>query len=226
VSKEKEWQTRKFRIDTRLTSLPDPWKSRKYNPSIDIKSLHGTAIEEYPTDNGPADYVFIVNGKIVGILEAKKVSVNPQNVLEQAKRYSRGLTETQTKWQNEFHVPFLHASNGEVIWHIDVRSGKSYSRTLSDFNTPEALEELFNRENDFDWFSRTPFTNDKLRPYQKKAVTHIEKALIQRKREMLLAMATGTGKTFTAVSLIYRLFEICLVRNSGNFIWCTYLEWE
>ena len=87
MSKEKEWQTRKFRIDTRLTSIPDPWEIRKYNSSIDIKSLHGTAIEEYPTDNGPADYVFIVNGKIVGILEAKKVSVNPQNVLEQAKRY-------------------------------------------------------------------------------------------------------------------------------------------
>lgn len=82
VSKEKEWQTRKNRIDTRLKGLSSPWKIMPYNPAINIEELHGAAVEEYPTDNGPADYVFVVQGKIIGVLEAKKVSVNPQNVPE------------------------------------------------------------------------------------------------------------------------------------------------
>jgi len=207
MSKESEWQTRKLRIDTRLKELSSPWKIQKYDPALNINDLHAVAIEEYPTENGPVDYAFIVNGKILGILEAKKVSVNPQNVLEQAKRYSRGLTDGPSKWQNEYYVPFLYSSNGEVIWHIDVRASNSYSRTISEFHTPEALDEFYNRENDFDWFLRTPLTNEKLYPFQAKAVVNIEKAIIKRKREMLLAMATGTGKTFTTVSLIYRLLE-------------------
>lgn len=66
---------------------------------------------------------------------------------------------------------------------------------------------MYTSQNDFYWFLRTPIENEKLRPYQEKAVRKIEGAISRGKRELLLAMATGTGKTFTTVSFIYRLLE-------------------
>jgi len=89
MSEELEWQTRRERINTKLSSLPSPWKIIKNNARLDYSTLHQVAVEEFPTDNGPADYALFVKKKLLGIIEAKKVGVGPQNVLEQAKRYER-----------------------------------------------------------------------------------------------------------------------------------------
>lgn len=70
-----------------------------------------------PTASGPADYGLFVNGQLLGIIEAKKVTVNPQNVLEQAKRYAAGAYNGIGNWDG-FRVPFLYASSGEIIWHL------------------------------------------------------------------------------------------------------------
>jgi len=78
------------------------------------------AIEEYPTDKGPADYVLVSNGRILGVVEAKKLSLGPQNVLLQAERYSRGLSTNPFNFDG-LHAPFLYATNGEVIWFHDIR---------------------------------------------------------------------------------------------------------
>ena len=83
-----------------------------------------------------------VNGVLLGIIEAKKVTVNPQNVLEQAKRYAQGAENGPGNW-NGYRVPFLYATNGEIIWHLDVRSEKPVSRPVLDFHTAAALEEKF-----------------------------------------------------------------------------------
>jgi type I site-specific restriction endonuclease len=80
---ESEWLTRKKRIDTRLCAPPPPWKIIRYRDGLNLSSLHCVAVEEFPTENGPADYALFVNGILLGIIEAKKVTVNPQNVLEQ-----------------------------------------------------------------------------------------------------------------------------------------------
>jgi len=90
---ELEWQTRKNRIDKKLQSLSPKWIIIKYHGNLDVPSLTNHAVEEYPTENGPADYALFVNGALLGIIKAKKVTVSPQNVLEQAKRYSRGFVE-------------------------------------------------------------------------------------------------------------------------------------
>lgn len=204
---ELEWKTRKERIDRKLKSLSPTWKIVHNSKVQDYSKLTNHAVEEYPTNNGPADYAFFVEGKLLGILEAKKVSVDPQNVLEQAKRYAKGVNNGVSTWQ-EYGVPFLYASNGEVIWHLDVRNEKNISRKISNFHTPSALVELFNRKSfDETAFSDPNIENDKLRYYQSKAIEAIETGITDRKRAMLLAMATGTGKTFTLVSLIYRLLE-------------------
>ena len=206
---ESEKKTRKNRIDTRLTSSLLNWTIIPYKKDIEISILDAHAVEEYPTETGPADYALFVKGKLLGIIEAKKVSIGAGNVLEQAKRYSKGVPNTIGEWR-EYKVPFLYSTNGEIIFHLDTRKKENTSRQLKDFHSPQAMLDKFNRNtlkaenwlqaNQVDIITR-------LRPYQVKAVEAIEQALFDGKKTMLLAMATGTGKTFTLVSSMYRLLK-------------------
>lgn len=211
---EREWQTRKQRIDTKLRALSPAWKIIRHRDSLDTAQLDRCAVEEYPTANGPADYASFVKGQLLGIIEAKKVTVSPQNVLEQAKRYARGANDGPGQW-DDLRVPFLYATNGEVIHFLDVRDNPRISRRISKFHTPEALVELYRRDKAgaLDWLANTPNNIAKLRPYQCEAIAETESAVIKGKREMLLAMATGTGKTFTTVSQVYRLLESKLAQR-------------
>lgn len=139
---ETEWRTRKARIDQRLRALSPAWQIVRYHPGLDLSRLTCHVVEEIPTDSGPADYGFFVNGLFLGILEAKRVRTNPQNVLEQAKRYSRGATHGPGNWSG-YRVPFLFATNGELIWFIDIRHDQAASRQLADFHVGPALAALF-----------------------------------------------------------------------------------
>jgi type I restriction enzyme R subunit len=211
---ESEWKTRKTRIDKQLKSLNPKWNIMPYKEGMETSSLSCHAIEEYPTSNGPADYALFVNGNLIGILEAKKVSVNPQNVLEQAKRYASGCLNTIGSW-GKFKVPFLYASNGTQIWFADVREENYYAREILNYHTKDALIEMFAKDNQSykDWLKNTPNEIDRLYPYQKKAIAEVENGIIENKRNMMLAMATGTGKTFTTVSMIYRLIKSGFARR-------------
>lgn len=201
---EKEWQTRKERIDKRLKA--QGWKLIHHTPSLKTATLDKTAVTEYPTQNGPADYALFVKGQLLGILEAKKVSLGAQNVLEQAKRYAKGATDGPGTW-NEYHVPFLYSTNGEKIFYLDARRPENLSREIAHFHTPAALDERFHEDitHAITWLHTTPNEIERLRPYQKDAIAKTEEAIIQQQRKMLLAMATGTGKTYTTVALIHRL---------------------
>lgn len=211
---ELEWQTRRDRINKKLTTLKPAWKIVKYSEDLDIKSLALHAVEEYPTANGPADYALFVKGKLLGILEAKKVTVGPQNVLEQAKRYAKGAFSGPGNW-NGYRVPFLYASNGEIIWHLDARNTKNLSRRISNFHTPDALAEFFESDTakGLKWLQSNPVDIERLHDFQRIAIGKIETAIIKGKRAMLIAMATGTGKTFTTVSLIYHLLKAKAARR-------------
>ena len=96
---ESEKITRKNRIDKRLQSKLLNWKIIPWKDSLDVSSLSAHAVEEYPTESGPADYALFVNGQLLGIIEAKKLTVGAENVLEQAKRYSRGVPKTVGEWR-------------------------------------------------------------------------------------------------------------------------------
>lgn len=212
---EAEWLTRKRRIDTKLRSVKPPWKIVRYQEGMDCSILDACAVEEYPTSFGCADYALFVKGKLLGIVEAKKVTVNPQNVLEQAKRYSRDVPQGVGNW-NGYRIPFLYASNGEIIWFADARNRKLASRPISTFHTPIALADLLEANTDASsrWLkNNAPNDIPRLRYYQKEAITNIEEALIDGQRRMLLALATGTGKTFLTVAQIYRLLESRFARR-------------
>ena|ERR1017187_5729412 len=131
---EAEWLTRKKRIDAKLISLNPPWKIIPWRSGRDTSKLACHAVTEFPTESGPADYALFVDGIFLGILEAKKVAVNPQNVLEQAKRYSRGAANGSRNWNLNVARPFhpLSASTGERA-RVRCRSGIRSSCRIREF---------------------------------------------------------------------------------------------
>src|SRR5713226_5072708 len=201
-----ERDARKRLIDPRLAALG--WRIVPYSAGLKLAASDRVAIAEYPTDDGPADYALAVGGRILGIVEAKKLSLGPQNVLTQAERYSRGATSNPLDFGG-FRVPFLYSTNGEVIWFHDVRQPLNRSRQIAGFHTPDALAEWLAR--DFDAalarLAALGSWHHRLRPYQIDANVAIEAAIAARKRQMLAAMATGTGKTFTMANESYRLLK-------------------
>lgn len=204
---EKDWneyKTRKEYIDKLL--IESQWAPVvQYEEN---KLYNHASVEEYATKTGPADYALFHNKKPLSIVEGKKVAVGVQNVLQQAQRYSRGFKNSSFAFR-EFKVPFVYSTNGKIIWFQDLRHPLNRSREIAKFHTPDALEEFLLRNEDAakDWLKSTSVNNPDLRHYQKEAIENIEKALLQRKINMLIAMATGTGKTFTIVNLIYRLMK-------------------
>jgi type I restriction enzyme, R subunit len=104
---ESEKRTRKERIDPRLINAG--WGISPFSPSKSLAQYQDTGIEEYPTNNGPADYGLCVDGRLLGIVEAKKLTLGPQNVLTQAERYSRGAVNNPLNFEG-FRVPFLYLS--------------------------------------------------------------------------------------------------------------------
>jgi len=207
MSQESESKTRKQRINTKLKSLN--WQIVKYRDGLDTSALQCHAVEEYPTANGPADYALFVKGLLLGVVEAKKVAVGAQNVLEQAKRYSRGVFNGIGNWRG-YRVPFLYSTNGENIYFLDVRGELNIFREIASFHTADALTEMFEHDQAAS-YTRLQNTRieliERLRPYQEKAIAATESAIVKGKRAMLVAMATGTGKTFLTVAQIYRLLE-------------------
>ena len=209
---EPEWLTRKLRIDGRLQAAG--WSLRPWSAGLRLDGLLRCALTEYPTANGPADYALVDGGRIVGIVEAKKAAIAPANVLGQAERYAKGLQDSGLTF-GEFHAPFLYSSNGANIWFEDVRSPAYRSREIDAFHTPAALAESLdhNLERECAWFDANPNCHPNLRPYQIEANDAVEQAIAAGKRRMLVAMATGTGKTYTTVSQISRLIKSGVARR-------------
>lgn len=186
------------------------------------------AIAEWPTESGPADYVLFVGLSPVAVVEAKRKNIDVSGSLQQAKRYSRTFTtsvETLLPAENwgtdaAYRIPFAFSSNGRPflrqlktksgIWFCDLRRADNLGHPLDGWYTPEGLVALIKRDEAraHEQLAKTPFNYGfPLRPYQKDAIVATEKAIESGQREMLLAMATGTGKTKTCVALIYRLLK-------------------
>ena len=193
---EAEWRTRKERIDPKLDA--SGWR-RPRGRSTPIRDAYRT--EEEDTDSGPADYALWMDRQVVAVVEAKKLTIGPQNVLTQAERYARGIRGGAFDFDG-LRCPFLYATNGEVTWFHDVRHPLNRSRRVARFHTPNALRELLGRDLEAasEQALALPHNHPRLRYYQKDANRAVEQAIADRKRNLLVAMATGTGKTYTVVS--------------------------
>ncbi len=193
------------------------------------------AIAEWPTDSGPADYALFIGLRCVGVIEAKRQRKSVSATIDQAERYSKGLRlekdadRAGSPW-GDYCVPFVFATNGRAylrqletesgIWFRDVRLDTNRRRALADWFTPDGLKaELeIDRVSAQAALETMPFQfGFPLRPYERRAIERIEEALAADQREMLVAMATGTGKTKLAIALLYRLLtakrfrRICFV---------------
>ena len=191
------------------------------------------AIAEWPTSKPKenADYVLFDGLTPVAIVEAKRKRINIADRIPQAERYARQLIITSdlqpagpaTGWadgqDSRFHVPFAFACNGRPfvkqlaeqsgIWFRDLRSPANLRRPLQDFHTPDGLRDLLqrSREQAEAKLQQEGFAYLKLRDYQENAIRAVEQALADNRRQCLLAMATGTGKTRTIIGLMYRLLK-------------------
>lgn len=205
-STESEKETRKKRIDPKLEAAG--WKVVPTDTPLTPGQKSTYAVEEYETQNGPSDYVLAVDGIVLGVVEAKKVTLGPQGVLTQAERYAKGITNSLYNF-NGFRVPFLYSTNGEIIWFHDIRDPLNRSRQVSAFHTPFALLEMLDRDFNVSTVALHDNKNwhELLRPYQIEANKAVEIAIANYERKMLVAMATGTGKTFTLVNQVYRLMK-------------------
>jgi type I restriction enzyme R subunit len=183
------------------------------------------AIAEWPIgQTGRADYVLFAGLTAVGVVEAKRAGVQVAGSIEQAKRYSRGYEVRAGErlaggpWDG-FRVPFLFATNGRAyleqiaeqsgIWFLDARSPTHQARALQGWYSPEGLLELLAQDVGSAEAALRAMPTDALplRDYQRSAVEAVEAALARGERSVLVAMATGTGKTRTVIGLVYRLLK-------------------
>jgi type I restriction enzyme R subunit len=195
LNEELEWKTRKSRVDPKLRALA--WRIVAFKAELPISECTQHAVTEFPTANGPADYALVLNGAIVGIIEAKKLTLGPQNVLTQPERYARDLPSGNFN-ANGLHAPFLYSTNGEVIWFHDVRHPESSSHRVADFHTPATLREMLGQDFNAECarLNALPNTYTYLREYEREANAAIEEPIADRKRTVVVPIRTGTGKTF------------------------------
>ncbi|MGD6803939.1 type I restriction-modification system endonuclease [Rossellomorea aquimaris] len=182
------------------------------------------AIAEWKVSGGRVDYALFIGLRLVGFIEAKAQKKNIPGVLEsQTKKYAKNVVQVDEEILmptfGEYQVPFLYATNGRPflrqlqeesgIWFWDSRKPLVHARPLEGWHSPADLELLLSQD-DHEATQRLKeedITKFGLRPYQQKAVLAAEAALSDGQRKMLLAMATGTGKTRTAIALMYRLIK-------------------
>jgi len=147
-----------------------------------------------------ADYVLVYRGEKLAVIEAKKRDLPDTAGLGQAKKYAEKL---QTR--------FAYSTNGIGIYQVDMHTGaEGY---INQYPTPEQLwETTFSEDNQWrDRFAAIPFEDKsgtwEARYYQHNAIKHVLEAIAQGQDRILLTMATGTGKTFIAFQLAWKLFQ-------------------
>lgn len=188
---------------------------------------HNMAIAEWVLPNDQrADYALFKGLDFYGIVEAKKWDEDIAGQMAQPKEYAK-----EVPYQSNYHllsnqmgdykVPFIYTANGRPylkqyqeksgIWFWDARNPKENAYALEEFHKPDDLALKLTAKNkieaDNDLVDDHDYPKFADRPYQIDAINAMEDAIKNGKKRILLAMATGTGKTRTAISLMYRLLK-------------------
>lgn len=174
---------------------------------LNLSASRGVAVREMQSMGGPADYILFVDSKALGIVEAKKEGTTLSAFAEQSARYTAAMKWIPQRWADP--LPFTYESTGIETNFRDQRDPDSRSRPVFAFHTPEHLLELVQqpdtlraRLRQFPALNTAP-----LRECQIDAVSSLEKSLAANRPRALIQMATGSGKTFTAVTQAYRLIK-------------------
>lgn len=194
---------------------------------MNLDAARGVAVREFPlrTGFGSADYMLYVDGSAVGVIEAKKAGVTLTGVEVQAEKYSVGLPDAVPALVRP--LPFLYQSTGIETFFTSRLDPEPRSRRVFHFHQPETLGEWARAEPA--WFPEVSGKPDprsllpaglrtrlhtlpsleatNLWPAQRRAVQNLEVSLREDRPRALIQMATGSGKTFTAITAIYRLIK-------------------
>ncbi len=175
---------------------------------INLNAGIGVAVREYTTEIGPVDYVLFVDGKPVGVIEAKREEEGHKLTVHEDQ--AEGYATAKLKYLNNEKLPFAYLSTGEVTTLTDFRDPKPRGRNVFTFHRPETLS---------GWLKKTKsvrtalqdlddLPTEGLRECQIDAITNLETSFKQNKPRALIQMATGSGKTFTAITSVYRLLKL------------------
>ncbi|MBN2425790.1 MAG: DEAD/DEAH box helicase family protein [Calditrichaceae bacterium] len=175
---------------------------------INLSAGIGVAVREYPTDTGPADYVLFVNRSPFGVIEAKKEGtiLTSDRVEDQPERYSVSYLKYM---QEAKDLPFLYQSTGKETRFCDQRDPNPRYREIFSFHQPQTLLEICNETKTLRGrLKELPCLDPEgLRICQKNAIENLEESFAMAKPRALIQMATGSGKTYTAITSIYRLLK-------------------
>ncbi|MCA3228219.1 MAG: DEAD/DEAH box helicase family protein [Burkholderiales bacterium] len=208
--------------------------------AANVHATRGVALREFELNpgHGTADYLLYVDGKAAGVIEAKKQGATLTGVEVQSARYAQGLPAALPAWRRP--LPFLYESTGAETHFTNALDPEPRARNTFAFHRPETLAELLLDLPQPTVFSTgsgaaapgagyapatflarvrqmpelvTAWGDFKLWPAQITAIRNLEASLAQNKPRALIQMATGSGKTFTAISFIYRLIKFAGARR-------------
>jgi type I restriction enzyme R subunit len=177
-------------------------------PYFDPSAGTGVAVREYPTEQGPADYLLMVDEKPVGILEAKSAEKGDKLMAAegQAEGYARARLHYTTR---QDVLPYVYVTNGEVIRFSNLQDSKPRFREIFHFHQPDTLREALDQQPPLQQrlTQIPPLPHQNLRDCQIQAIENLEASFKEQKPRALVQMATGSGKTFTAITVVYRLLK-------------------
>lgn len=179
----------------------------------DLKRLNltaslGVAVREFPTSTGEVDYALFVDGKPVGVVEAKQSQAGQSitDVEVQSGRYANSTF----KWvKNDYTIRFAYEATDKLIRFTDYKDIKYRSRTVFSFHRPETLFDLIQQPDTIrNNMKQFPLLDVKgFRKCQINAINNLDQSFADNRPRALVQMATGAGKTFTAITSAYRLLK-------------------
>jgi type I restriction enzyme R subunit len=210
-------------IDRQLTAAGWTVQNRD---QMDIFSHRAVAVREFALIGGFADYLLIVDKKAIGVVEAKAVGTTLSGVTQQSHNYGAGLPGHMKAWH--VPLPYLYQSTGVETTFRDNRDPEPRSRRVFTFHRPETLVKwlspvgapLVGTQDRAPSASPAPTLRARLRTLpglpltggrlwgpQVRAISGLEESFAADRPRALIQMATGSGKTYTAISAIYRLIK-------------------
>ena len=173
----------------------------KYAPNMTAVAIR----EGLMVGNREADYLLFLNGKAVGVLEAKRIEtdINSDIVQEQARLYTRSCPKWCQAWFPNIPLPLAYVANSRDLMFYDTRKSNSEFEYCKKIHTPKEVKKLLGLEDDY---VGLPTLSPKgLRACQYEAITQLEQSFRNGENRALMVLATGAGKTYTACLAAYRM---------------------
>jgi type I restriction enzyme R subunit len=180
---------------------------------MNLSAALGIAVREFPMLTGEADYLLYAKGKVLGVVEAKPKGHPLIGVESQSAKYGGALPPVVPAHRTP--LPFSYESTGAVTQFTNLLDPDARSREVFTFHRPEELLRLVKLDAQVRGRLKTLPALDaaKLWSVQRRAIENLEQSLARNKSRSLIQMATGSGKTFTAVNACYRVIKFAGARR-------------